>query len=44
MKMVLTMLLLFLVVGSRVERIDRWVITGLLAAISVIVFITYVRF
>jgi len=44
MTMVLVLLLLFLVVGFRTDRIDRWVVTGLVAAISVVVVVTYLRF
>jgi hypothetical protein len=44
MGMVMVMMLLFLITGARVERLDRWVITGLVAAISVIVVISYIRF
>lgn len=42
--MVLVMMLLFLVTGARAEKIDRWVTTGLVAAISLVLLITYVRF
>jgi hypothetical protein len=44
MTMVMVMMLLFLITGARVQRVDRWVITGLVAAISVVVLITYIRF
>jgi hypothetical protein len=44
MTMVMVMMLIFLITGARVQHVDRWVITGLVAAIAVIVVITYVRF
>ena len=44
MSMVMIMMLIFLIVGARVQCVDRWVITGLVAAIGVVVLITYVRF
>jgi len=44
MTMVMVMILIFLVVGTRVEHVDRWVITGLTAAIALVLIITYIRF
>jgi hypothetical protein len=44
MTMVMVMILIFLAVGATVERIDPWVITGLTAAIVLVLIITYVRF
>ncbi len=44
MTMVMVMLLLFLVTGARVERVDRWVVAGLAGATMLILVITYVRF
>ncbi len=44
MGMVMALMIIFLIAGMRVQRIDRWVITGLVAAISTVILITYVRF
>ena len=44
MTMVMTMLLLFLVTGAYVERVDRWVLAGLTAVTVVVQVITYLRF
>jgi len=44
MTMVLAMIVIFLVIGVRVEYIDRWVIAGLATAIILVLIITYIRF
>jgi hypothetical protein len=44
MTMVMVMMLIFLFTGARVERIDRSVITGLVAAITLVILVTYLRF
>jgi hypothetical protein len=44
MTMIMVMMLIFLVTAARVQRVDRWVITGLVLAISVVILITYIRF
>jgi hypothetical protein len=44
MTMVMVMMLIFLFTGARVQRIDRWVIAGMVAAITVVILVTYVRF
>lgn len=42
--MVMVMILIFLITGSHVERVDRWVITGLTAATVLVLIVTYLRF
>ena len=44
MTMVLMMIITFLVTGAFVERVDRWVISGLTGAIALVLIITYLRF
>jgi len=42
--MVMVMILIFLVIGTRIERVHHWVIAGLTAAIALVLVITYIRF
>ncbi len=44
MTMVLTMLVLFIAVGVSTERINRWLMLLMAAAVSVIILFTYSRF
>lgn len=42
--MVLVILLSFLIIGARVNRVDRWVASGLAVVIAGVILFTYARF
>lgn len=44
MEMVLAMLLAFLLTGTQVQRVSRWVAAFMVLVITAIIMITYARF